>query len=360
MLVAVLLVGGSSTCKPQPESSVPQPRSPAGRGLERPPTGRREVYFGGLDLRSVSAASLCTGDGSSPRCSSDAEAAALLSTVMVIPVHPEQFDDFFVHDGDRLCVNGRFARSFEEACTESEARVCDDAPTRTVLGVLGREAKGVRRQRNPLSRLPSPGLVPACSGVSLGGRRVMTANHCVQRTMVDGEVRASGFVVTHYVSAERASSERICFPKDDVHEIVAVLPSGFNGTVDVGVVEVAPGRELPPGPALCSFVPEPGRRLYLRGHPYGLPQFWSGNAARVSGGGSIKLETSLDTFEGNSGSPVFDEVEHCLVGVSPAQFGSGETGCCGFVSMSVSASKYSEVISMYAADSAARNNEERE
>lgn len=60
--------------------------------------------------------------------------------------------------------------------------------------------------------------------------------------------------------------------------------------------------------------PRPGRPVYTLGHPLGLPlKLATGGVVLSAGEGAFR--TSLDTFAGNSGSPVFDADSHALVGL---------------------------------------------
>jgi hypothetical protein len=60
--------------------------------------------------------------------------------------------------------------------------------------------------------------------------------------------------------------------------------------------------------------PRPGRAVYTLGHPLGLPlKLATGGAVVSASDGAFR--TSLDTFAGNSGSPVFDAGSHALLGL---------------------------------------------
>jgi hypothetical protein len=57
-----------------------------------------------------------------------------------------------------------------------------------------------------------------------------------------------------------------------------------------------------------------GRSVYALGHPRGLPLKLAGNATVLSAGAG-EFRADLDTYVGNSGSPVFDAETHALVGI---------------------------------------------
>ncbi|MCS6947504.1 MAG: serine protease [Steroidobacteraceae bacterium] len=60
--------------------------------------------------------------------------------------------------------------------------------------------------------------------------------------------------------------------------------------------------------------PQLGRAVYTLGYPCGLPLKLASNATILHQGG-VEFRTDLDTFSGNSGSPVFDAETHALVGI---------------------------------------------
>ena len=67
-----------------------------------------------------------------------------------------------------------------------------------------------------------------------------------------------------------------------------------------------------------------GDAVYTLGHPCGLPLKLASNASVLSAGTSA-FYTDLDTFSGNSGSPVFDAVSNALLGiVIEGQKGEGD------------------------------------
>ena len=68
----------------------------------------------------------------------------------------------------------------------------------------------------------------------------------------------------------------------------------------------------------------PGGSVYTLGHPCGLPLKLAANASVLSAD-TPAFYTDLDTFSGNSGSPVFDAATHALLGiVIEGQKGEGD------------------------------------
>lgn len=70
--------------------------------------------------------------------------------------------------------------------------------------------------------------------------------------------------------------------------------------------------------------PRTGQAVYTLGHPCGLPLKLADHA-RILAADARSFRTDLDTFTGNSGSPVFDARTHALLGlVVEAQKGEGD------------------------------------
>ena len=71
-------------------------------------------------------------------------------------------------------------------------------------------------------------------------------------------------------------------------------------------------------------LPRPGRSVYTLGHPCGLPLKMADNATVLSASHE-EFRANLDTYSGNSGSPVFDAHTHSLLGLIVAgQKGQGD------------------------------------
>ena len=59
----------------------------------------------------------------------------------------------------------------------------------------------------------------------------------------------------------------------------------------------------------------PGLPVYLLGHPSGLPRKITGNASGTDNQSTTRFTTNLDSFGGNSGSPIFASPSNLLIGI---------------------------------------------
>lgn len=126
-------------------------------------------------------------------------------------------------------------------------------------------------------------------------------------------------IVFGYEMRNKAGDYETLIPVTDIFYPKQVLHS--NGDYDVVVVQLDRSTGRPPVKISGKPVPATNTRVYMLGHPSGLPLKLATNA-RVSGEmGSYYFYTTLDAFQGNSGSPVFDATTHELIGILV----SGET-----------------------------------
>lgn len=98
----------------------------------------------------------------------------------------------------------------------------------------------------------------------------------------------------------------------------ATAASGGNGGPGAGdwvVLELEHAVDhMPAGKMPMIAAAVPGRPVYTLGFPSGLPLKLADGATILSAD-SAALRCDLDTFTGNSGSPVFDAINHSLLGI---------------------------------------------
>lgn len=151
-----------------------------------------------------------------------------------------------------------------------------------------------------------------CSGFLVAPDVVATAGHCVKGARdLPGMRFVFGFRMTD------ASTARTTFPPDDVYAGTAVIGRqlGRDGTdwalvrLDRAVVGRKPLRFRKSGKARA------GQSLYVIGHPCGLPQKYAPGATVRHNSPKTYFVANLDTYGGNSGSPVFDSRTHRVEGI---------------------------------------------
>lgn len=155
----------------------------------------------------------------------------------------------------------------------------------------------------------------SCTGFLIGPDLVASAGHC-------------------FMSADDCSNKRIVFEvtaKNEVesgykvqnhkiYECQEIVKSALSEETDYAVIRLKSkvyGRKPLKLKSLKAAPLANGEKVFMIGHPLGLPQVLSKSAKVVETENEHFFKATLDSFEGNSGSPVFNartlEVEGILV-----------------------------------------------
>lgn len=159
----------------------------------------------------------------------------------------------------------------------------------------------------PFQDQPSAGM---CTGVLVGADLLITAGHCVSCD------RASDVVVVFDFVMEDALTPTMTLRADQVYRIEEVV--GYHvGYPDWGLIRLdrrVTGRtplSLRRGGRVAD-----GQRLLVIGHPWGIPRKYDAGAIVRQNTEPTFFQANLDTYQGNSGSPVINldsmEVEGIL------------------------------------------------
>lgn len=148
-----------------------------------------------------------------------------------------------------------------------------------------------------------------CSGVLVAADTVVTAGHCVdQRSLADTRF-VFGYRTVRGRSRTTIRNTEIYAGKRLVTSLSE--PGGRDFAIiklDRPVTRFAPARLKRIGKAAS------GRAVHVIGHPSGLPAKVA-KGAQVGSVQPTRFLSNLDTFEGNSGSPVFDSLTHEVLGI---------------------------------------------
>lgn len=156
-----------------------------------------------------------------------------------------------------------------------------------------------------------------CTGFLVHPKIIVTAGHCYASFRRD-MCKKANWVFDYKVRRNSDGMKMEIRPENiyrckKVHREVMDMRTG----VDYSIVEL--DREVydrEPVKLNRDSIARKGDRLLIMGHPMGLPLKVASNA-RVIKNGKVFFPTNLDSFQGNSGSPVFNlktgEVEGILV-----------------------------------------------
>ena len=176
-----------------------------------------------------------------------------------------------------------------------------------------------------------------CSGFLVGKDILVTAGHCVSNRMANA--CEDFYWVFDYKVNDASDPFDINFPEENIYRCKEVLSSKFEpwnpGKTDYAIVKLdRPVSGRAPLKLRESGEVQVGEPLVLIGHPWGLPTKVSHNAEVLKNDGLTWFMANLDSFEGNSGSAVFNEltgeVEGILVRGKPDSVGQylPEVGFC--------------------------------
>ncbi|MEN0059825.1 MAG: serine protease [Bdellovibrio sp.] len=150
--------------------------------------------------------------------------------------------------------------------------------------------------------------VANCSGSLVGEDLVATAGHCISSS----NCSVYSFVFGFRMIDEKNFSEMI--PESEIYACKEVIAREYSGAQDYALVRldrpVINHRPL----TLQKEPVQPGDAIYVVGHPSGLP-------TKVADGATVRFQqgayfqANLDTYGGNSGSPVFNAATHEVVGI---------------------------------------------
>lgn len=160
----------------------------------------------------------------------------------------------------------------------------------------------------PSERFRAQPTAAVCSGFLAGPDIVVTAGHCVS----DYDLFDRRFVFGY--RTDRNGRARTVIADSEIYRGVEVLASRID-SADFAVVrldrKVVGHRPLP---MQRSGSVSRGLPLYVIGHPSGLPAKYAAGAT-VTQLSTDFFSANLDTYGGNSGSPVFNARSHTVVGV---------------------------------------------
>lgn len=157
--------------------------------------------------------------------------------------------------------------------------------------------------------------INSCTGFLIGPDLVASAGHCF---MSEDDCANKKIIFSVLAKNEVQSGYKVF--RTAVYECKEIVKSGFDSDklTDFSVIRLrkkimdrAPLKLRTKGAVIL------GDRVFMIGHPLGLPQVLSTKASVNDIQGEHFFKATLDSFEGNSGSPVFNaktfEVEGILV-----------------------------------------------
>lgn len=212
-------------------------------------------------------------------------------------------------DDRREVYNLAGARAAAAAATvalvdRGDIRSNGDGTSTLVSGKLGAGLNLCSGQRFA----PQP-IAAFCTGVLVGPDVALTAGHCLR----DRPLSSIRFVFGYRMTAAGRAQSRLA--DSAIYSVKQVLASKVDDA-DYAVVRLSRKvGDTKPVPIKRSGATAVGTPVYVVGHPSGLPAKIAAGARILRTSDPDFFEANLDTFGGNSGSPVFDASGSTVLGL---------------------------------------------
>lgn len=148
-----------------------------------------------------------------------------------------------------------------------------------------------------------------CSGFGVNDRLFVTAGHCLES---DSDINS--FYVVYNFNQEDMNKARVVFTPDEVYTAVELVRRRHVDGEDFAVIRLDKTIPANRQATIRTSAVRNGEPVFVIGHPCGLPlKYADGATVRDTSSPNFFL-ADLDTYGGNSGSPVYDE-SHQVVGI---------------------------------------------
>lgn len=186
-------------------------------------------------------------------------------------------------------------------------------------------SKKVKSLKDQMSLCPGEkfGAQPAaahCSAFLIGPDLVMTAGHCVEdlsKKKTIEEICAENFLAIDYKESNPDNPFEIEFPKKNVFSCKRVLVNKYERRgLDYAIIQLdRPVYSVRPLELRTEGKLAIGDGLAIIGYPWGIPGKIADNATVLNNSDDRYFGASLDSFQGNSGSAVFNAQTGLVEGI---------------------------------------------
>lgn len=148
------------------------------------------------------------------------------------------------------------------------------------------------------------------SGFAVSPKLFVTAGHCVNAANA-----ANVLIVYGYLKAD-ASQRNFMIQPEDIYNIEEIVDSSLRNGNDFCVIRIK--GQFPPKRIATlrrSGTVKDSDSFYVIGHPGKLPLKVALNAFVLENNNPLSFKINSDTYEGNSGSPVFNAATHLVEGI---------------------------------------------
>lgn len=155
--------------------------------------------------------------------------------------------------------------------------------------------------------------LPSCTGFLVSEDILITAGHCMvnySEHVIDSKdndnCKNNSWVFGFEDTTE--NEDGIKFKRDDIYECESIIEASYKSDSDFAVIKL--NRKTIDKEVVMmntnNLNYDIGSDIFVVGHPTGLPLKVAGGAKVYKNVGANKFVSNLDTFAGNSGSPIFN------------------------------------------------------
>ena len=159
-------------------------------------------------------------------------------------------------------------------------------------------------------------VAPICSGFLVGPDLLVTAGHCYKSFTTPESVCKSFAWVFDFHKKSPSQDPTKNIPLQNIYLCKSVVEAQLSGTMDFAIIRLdrkVVGRN--PLKIRESGKVNSAAELVVIGHPTGLPTKVSPKGKITRNSERATISTTLDTFQGNSGSAVFDAATGLVEGI---------------------------------------------
>ncbi len=143
-----------------------------------------------------------------------------------------------------------------------------------------------------------------CTGFLIGKDIMITAGHCFK-----SKNDCHRKLITFNATSDRETEKGFKVFNDEVFECKKIIAQEYDQQdtlTDYAIIQLDRKAGIMPLKFRQAKKIEDHETVFMIGHPLGLPKIYSSNAHVMENISDIYFKASLDSFHGNSGSPVFN------------------------------------------------------
>lgn len=168
--------------------------------------------------------------------------------------------------------------------------------------------------------------ISSCTGFLVKKDILVTAGHCItkykQAIKNKSNQKCKNSIWAFDFKEENTNANSVSIDKTNIKKCKRIISARYDDNLDYAIIKLEASKEDSRKPLKLSFDHRDyaiGNRVMVIGHPSGLPMKVS-EGARIHKTDLHSFVSNLDTFAGNSGSPIFNNYGE-VIGI----LNSGET-----------------------------------